>query len=578
MRRRVPPHARDGGGARGGERAARLVFVGHGLDYGAALRDYSLVGGAQPLPPRYAFGMWFSRWWPFADFETSALVDQFEDHGVPLDTVVSDMDWHHTCFRRTYGSEDEKSMDFSHNWPCWSGFSFDRKHFPNATAFFRESHARGIHNALNLHFQSGLQPEEDAYPAFSAALALPPTASHAAFDPLNHSYSAAFHHTVLGPLERQGVDLWWLDWQQGEHQFAGSPTPEINPTWWLNHVYYTQPDGRSQRAVQPHEEASAAFTLPDGAAARRRIILHRWGGLGNHRYPLGFSGDVKPDWASLTFQPHFTASAANVLFGYWSHDIGGFYEPIDAELYTRWVQFGALSPVFRAHGFRSADIVKRFWLYPPHHFEAMRDALRLRLEILPHLYNGAAAAHAGGPPLLRPLYHEWPAHDDAYTHPGEYLLGDGVIAAPVTAPFSADAPLAPVKLWVPPGEWAIHATGATVDGPTSVDLRVALDEIPILVRAGSVLWAQPPPHASGRTAPPAPVAAGSARPAAAAVRPSVRLDARQRRARGRRERRRLVGCRRAVRGRWVERGLPERRVDAPRAAVAPHGGGAHHRG
>ena len=413
---------------------------------------------------------------------------------MPLDTVVSDMDWHNTCFRRTYGSEDEKSMDFSHNWPCWSGFSFDRKHFPNATAFFRESHARGIHNALNLHFQSGLQPEEDAYPAFSAALALPPTASHAAFDPLNHSYSAAFHHTVLGPLERQGVDLWWLDWQQGEHQFAGSPTPEINPTWWLNHVYYTQPDGRSQRAVQPHEEASAAFTLPDGAAARRRGILHRWGGLGNHRYPLGFSGDVKPDWASLTFQPHFTASAANVLFGYWSHDIGGFYEPIDAELYTRWVQFGALSPVFRAHGFRSADIVKRFWLYPPHHFEAMRDALRLRLEILPHLYNGAAAAHAGGPPLLRPLYHEWPAHDDAYTHPGEYLLGDGVIAAPVTAPFSADAPLAPVKLWVPPGEWALHATGAAIDGPTSVDLRVALDEIPILVRAGSVLWAQPPPH------------------------------------------------------------------------------------
>ena len=115
---------------------------------------------------------------------------------------------------------------------------------------------------------------------------------------------------------------------------------------------------------------------------------------------------MKPDWASLTFQPHFTASAANVLFGYWSHDIGGFYEPIDAELYTRWVQFGALSPVFRAHGFRSADIVKRFWLYPPHHFEAMRDALRLRLELLPHLYNGAAAAHAGGPPLLRPLYHE----------------------------------------------------------------------------------------------------------------------------------------------------------------------------
>ena len=196
---------------------------------------------------------------------------------MPLDTVVSDMDWHHTCFRRTYGSEDEKSMDFSHNWPCWSGFSFDRKHFPNATAFFRESHARGIHNALNLHFQSRASARGGCIPGLHRAGAAAdgePRRLRA-----QHSYSAAFHHTVLGPLERQGVDLWWLDWQQGEHLFAGSPTPEINPTWWLNHVYYTQPDGRSQRAVQPHEEASAAFTLPDGAAARRRIILHRWGGL-----------------------------------------------------------------------------------------------------------------------------------------------------------------------------------------------------------------------------------------------------------------------------------------------------------
>ena len=91
----------------------QTVWISDGLDYGAALRDYSLVGGAQPLPPRYAFGVWYSRWWPFADFETSALVDQFEDHGVPLDTVVSDMDWHHTCFRRTYGSEDEKSSGFA---------------------------------------------------------------------------------------------------------------------------------------------------------------------------------------------------------------------------------------------------------------------------------------------------------------------------------------------------------------------------------------------------------------------------------------------------------------------------------
>ena len=89
--------------------------------------------------------------------------------------------------------------------------------------------------------------------------------------------------------------------------------------------------------------------------------MHRYGGLGNQRYPIGFSGDVMSSWASLRFQPHFTASAANVNFGYWSHDIGGFYEPVAPELYVRWVQFGALSPIFRAHGFRRPDIEKRLY-------------------------------------------------------------------------------------------------------------------------------------------------------------------------------------------------------------------------
>ena len=130
-------------------------------------------------------------------------------------------------------------------------------------------------------------------------------------------YSRLFHEHVLAPLERRGVDFWWLDWQQGEAQFAGSAVPEANPTFWLNHVYGTQPDGRSM----PHRAAAAPTAV---AAAdepqptrRRRLIMHRWGGLGNQRYPIGFSGDVTSSWASLAFQPLFTSSAANVNFGYW---------------------------------------------------------------------------------------------------------------------------------------------------------------------------------------------------------------------------------------------------------------------
>jgi alpha-glucosidase (family GH31 glycosyl hydrolase) len=72
---------------------------------------------------------------------------------------------------------------------------------------------------------------------------------------------------------------------------------------------------------------------------------------------------VYPSWESLAFQPHFTASAANVGFGYWSHDIGGFMLPTEGELYTRWIQLGVLSPVFRTHGSRDPRNIKRMWFY-----------------------------------------------------------------------------------------------------------------------------------------------------------------------------------------------------------------------
>ena len=208
-------------------------------------------------------------------------------------------------------------MDASNNWPCWSGFTWDRKYFPQPRAFLEWCKARGVHNALNLHFQSGMQLEEERFDEFRAALGLPKSAKYASFAPLNQSYSREFHRVVLGPLEAMGVDIWWLDWQQGEQLFAGSDTPAVNPTWWLNYVYYTQPDGRgpaasAESAATARGVASADRAHVPPARRRRRLIMHRWGGLGNQRYPIGFSGDVTASWESLAFQPHFTASAANV--------------------------------------------------------------------------------------------------------------------------------------------------------------------------------------------------------------------------------------------------------------------------
>ena len=222
--------------------------------------------------------------------------------------------------------------------------------------------------------------------------------------------------------------------------------------------------------------------------------MHRFGGLGNQRYPIGFSGDVTSSWASLAFQPHFTSAAANVNYGYWSHDVGGFYEPVEGELYVRWVQAGAFSPIFRAHGFRATNIEKRIWRFDDAFFLPMRAALRLRLEHLPHLYTAARHAYDGGPSPVRPLYHEWPEEEGAYAHDGEYVFGAAMVVAPVTQRMDATAPLArgwPV--WVPPGLWVLVHSGLSVQGPRTVRAAFALDEIPTLVSVGAWIFGHVPP-------------------------------------------------------------------------------------
>ena len=146
----------------------------------------------------------------------------------------------------------------------------------------------------------------------------------------------------------------------------------MNNTWWLNYVHFTD---------QQRE-------------GKRPLLFHRWGGLGNHRYQIGFSGDTISVWDSLAFQPWFTATAANVGYAYWSHDIGGHMPgAVDPELYTRWVQFGAFSPILRTHTTKNPDAERRIWAYPEPY------SVDPALDIPASLRAAAVSLHRGAPHL-----------------------------------------------------------------------------------------------------------------------------------------------------------------------------------
>jgi alpha-glucosidase (family GH31 glycosyl hydrolase) len=442
----------------------------YGHDYRGALRDFTQVAGRIPLPPRFAFGVWWSRYWAYTDAELQQLVQEFRDHAVPLDVLVIDMDWHPTFGTRWW----ENKKDDSGHTLGWTGYSWNNLYFPDPPEFLHWAHSEGLHVTLNMHPASGAQPFEQAYPDMARAMGIDPaTKQYVPFDIANKKFATNYMDILHRPLEKQGVDFFWLDWQQEQT----TSLPGLNPTWWLNYVHFTDMEREGKRP----------------------LIYHRWGGLGNHRYQIGFSGDVISDWSSLAFQPQFTATAANVGYGYWSHDIGGHLPgPVEAELYTRWLQWGAFSPILRTHMTKNPGAERRPWAYPEQYAEIMRNALLLRHSLIPYIYTAARETYDTGISICHPLYYDYPDSPEAYdaNANSEYAFGDSMIVAPVATPLDPASQLAKRSVWLPPGDWIEWRTGARLHGPATLDRTFRLDEIPVYVRAGAIIPMQSPAQTS----------------------------------------------------------------------------------
>jgi hypothetical protein len=340
--------------------------------------------------------------------------------------------------------------------------------FPDPDAFLKRLHEEGLKVTMNLHPAAGIEPWEQAYPAMARAMGIDPaTKKYIPFDVTNKQWATNYMNLVLHPLEKQGVDFWWLDWQQ---QPLMTPVTGLTNTWWLNYVHFTD---------QQRE-------------GKRPLLFHRWGGLGNHRYQIGFSGDTISVWDSLEFQPWFTATAANVGYAYWSHDIGGHMPgAVDAELFTRWVQFGAFSPILRTHTTKNPDSERRIWAYPEPYSDILRDTYHLRYALQPYIYTEARRTYDTGVAFLRPLYYDWPEADEAYTYTNEYVFGDDMIAAPVVSAVDPATQLVSESIWLPPGDWIEWPTGKHFSGPASIQSEFSIRQIPVYVRAGAIVPMQP---------------------------------------------------------------------------------------
>jgi alpha-glucosidase len=396
-------------------------FFGYGHDYKATLSEYTRFGGQTPLIPRFVLGAWWSRYWEYSAQDLKDLVHAFAEHDLPLDVLVIDMDWH-----------------TPHS---WTGYTWNRDLFPDPPVFLDWVHARGLRITLNLHPAEGVQTFEEIYPHFARAMGVDPQSDEpVSFRITDRDFVQHYFEMLHHPQEEAGIDFWWVDWQQGET----TEMKGLDPLPWLNHLHFNDIRRKGERPM----------------------LYSRWGGLGNHRYYIGFSGDTYETWDALGFQPCFTATAANVLYGWWSHDIGGHMGgTITAEMYTRWVQFGALSPVLRLHATKDPRCERRPWAFDELTYRAAKAAFHLRYRLIPYLYTMARVVTDTGVSLCRPMYYAYPECDDAYVARFQYFLGDQLIAAPLVHPADPETGMAAQDVWIPEGIWIDYQTREAFEGP-----------------------------------------------------------------------------------------------------------------
>jgi len=422
------------------------VFFGYGHDYGRALDDYTKVSGKIPFPPLYTFGAWWSRYWAYTDQELKDLVNEYDKRDIPLDVLVVDMDWH---------------LD------GWTGYTWNKKYFPDPEGFLKWMHDKGLKVTLNLHPHNGVQPHEAQFEKFSRAMGNdPPGTKGIKFDIADPLYMKNYFEILHHPLEKQGVDFWWIDWQQGEE----SKITGLDPLFWLNHLHWMDMENNP--------------VFPD----RRPLLFSRWGGLGSHRYQIGFSGDTHSSWETLKFQSEFTATAGNVGFDYWSHDIGGHYPgTILPELYARWIQYAAFNPVLRTHTTKNSLAERRIWAFDDEIYQNARKFFRLRYQLLPYIYTTARQTWDDATPMVKPLYWEWPELEEAYEYGDEYLFGPELLVAPISSPRNKASRVAVRDVWFPPGKWTHIFTKETFEGPGVAVVTSTLEDIPVFARGGAII-------------------------------------------------------------------------------------------
>ncbi len=459
------------------ENAMDVYFFGYGFSYLEAVQDLYRLTGAPSMLPAYALGNWWSRYYAYTQQEYLNLMDRFREEDVPFSVGVVDMDWHITKI-----PDELKVSEANHSLygSGWTGYTWNKELFLDYKQFLRDLHDRNLKTALNLHPAVGTRCHEEMYEEMAKANGIDPaTKQRVPLDILSKKHMASYFDILHHPYEKDGVDFWWMDWQQGtdywwihEKNAPGEykdPRERMDPLWLLNHLHILD-------------------ISRDGN--KRPMFFSRYSGPGSHRYPVGFSGDTFVSWDSLKFQPEFTATASNIGYSWWSHDIGGHNLGVaDNELYIRWVQLGVFSPINRLHSTKDRFMFKETFQFREEVKNIASHWLRLRHSLFPYLYTMNYRNHHDLQPLVQPMYYSHPKCNAAYRVPNQFWFGSELVVSPITQKNDPASCLGQADVWLPKGDWFDFFNGLHYHSNRGREIEVfrSLDGMPVFAKAGAIV-------------------------------------------------------------------------------------------
>lgn len=459
-----------------------------------AIAGYRRLTGKAPMMPRWAYGFWQSRQRYNTQAEVVGVMQAYRDRKIPIDTIVQD--WF-------YWPED--------SWGC---HCFDPARFPDPAAMVDAV------KALNGRVMISVWPK--FYPDTVHGKALrergflyerPLEAgqrdwvgkgyANTFYDPYLPEARALYWKQMQDTLVPLGFDAWWMD--------ATEPDWHSNLSVAERAFQMTSPTtGVPGAAIfnsypLPHAEG-VAEGLRQAQPDTRPFILTRSGFGGIQRASAAlWSGDVAARWDDLRDQISAGLNLSLAGVPNWTHDIGGFavedrfskqdpaHLPEWRELYLRWFQFGAFSPLFRSHG----EFPQRETYIVSEGDPAMMDGLthyhRLRYRLLPYIYTLAAATHFDDATILRPLVMDFEGDRKVWGIDDQYLFGPSIMAAPVAA-FEARSR----QVYLPEGsDWFDALSGKPLKGGQTVTAAAPRERMPLFVRAGAIIPAGPDVQWSG---------------------------------------------------------------------------------